>query len=457
MFPLATAIVFASAAVVLLVLNARLWFFGDEFAYLDLSEYGHDSYLANLFALHNEHPIVWTKLWFQALLPLVGLKAYWPYAIPLIIAHLLVAAFVMGIVRRWTGQRWVALAAAAVVLFAGCGAEDLLWAGQIQFVLPTALFVLWIWIFAADRFPASTPQSIALALLFGIVGILSSLTFLPLAVGMGAAALLRKRALVATLITATPLAIWVLLVRIYGLPPNQQPPLGSVAARLLDLAVTVWAFLVSPFVDTTGSAVAGYALLGAAILVLVATIVRRDWRSPVLPLWLGALCFSVMVGLGRYSAAEVGAVASRHQYIVYICLVPVLAIGGGQLLRIAGRARARPVEWMAGALVAATSLALVVGGILQLSEFFRYASHLRNDLTKPVIVAGADAIRQDRLPGANPNAQVEPRFDPDLRLRRLEYLVDAGLMPHGPAPRWARQRLLENIYGSADAVPEPVP
>jgi hypothetical protein len=93
------------------VLAPGQWFVYDEFDYFRA---GDEPLLLWLLRPHNEHTIAVTKVWFGALLPIVGLRAYDLYLAPLVVAHIIVIGAIHHLCgtpapRRcspWGRQRW---------------------------------------------------------------------------------------------------------------------------------------------------------------------------------------------------------------------------------------------------------------------------------------------------------------------------------------------------------------
>ena len=89
----------------------------------------------SLLAPHNGHIVVVPALIYEALLRAVGMTEYTAYRSLVLVAHLLVGILVYLFARRRIGAI-ASLAPAAVVLFLGRGAENYLFAFQIDFLGP---------------------------------------------------------------------------------------------------------------------------------------------------------------------------------------------------------------------------------------------------------------------------------------------------------------------------------
>jgi hypothetical protein len=88
---------------------------------------------ATLLNPHNEHLSLVPVLVFKLLFVTVGIDAYWPYRVAVILVHLLCVALVFVLVRRRLGDLF-ALVLAAMILFLGSAWQDLLWPFQIGYL-----------------------------------------------------------------------------------------------------------------------------------------------------------------------------------------------------------------------------------------------------------------------------------------------------------------------------------
>jgi hypothetical protein len=120
-------------------LDRNLWFFGDEWDFL--TRRGLHGASFSLWAPHNEHWSVLPILLWRAIYSLEHLSSYWPYLVPLLMAHVAVVHLLWRRCLREGADPWVATALATLFAFLGAGAEDLVWAFQIGF-LASLLFGL---------------------------------------------------------------------------------------------------------------------------------------------------------------------------------------------------------------------------------------------------------------------------------------------------------------------------
>lgn len=113
-------------------LDRHLWFFGDEWDFLTRRGL-HGAYFS-IWTPHNEHWSVLPILLWRAIYSVEHLTSYWPYLVPLLLAHVAVVHLVWRRCLREGADPWVATALALLFALLGAGAEDLAWAFQIGFV-----------------------------------------------------------------------------------------------------------------------------------------------------------------------------------------------------------------------------------------------------------------------------------------------------------------------------------
>ena len=131
-WPVAHAATLVAAFVMWAYLDRNLWFFGDEWDFLTRRGL-HGAYFS-IWAPHNEHWSVLPILLWRAIYSLEHLSSYWPYLVPLLLAHVVVVHLVWRRCLREGADPWVATALGLLFGFLGAGAENLAWAFQIGFV-----------------------------------------------------------------------------------------------------------------------------------------------------------------------------------------------------------------------------------------------------------------------------------------------------------------------------------
>lgn len=179
--------VVAIAVPLLLWIGSYRWFFGDEWSFLTSRSFSVDG----LFAPHNQqHLVALPVLVYRALYSVVGLNAYWPYQLVVIVLHVTVAALLRLIMRRAGVDPWIATAAAGAFIFLGAAEDNILWAFQMTFVGALAAGLGQI-ILADHDGPIDRRDWLGLGC--GFVALLCSGQAPALIMGAGVVCLLRRR------------------------------------------------------------------------------------------------------------------------------------------------------------------------------------------------------------------------------------------------------------------------
>jgi hypothetical protein len=268
------AYVLAAFPLILFGLGRYWWFFRDDWYFItdrDLSAQG-------LFDDHNGHWSTAPILVFRALWSVFGLTTYAPYKATVIVAHLVVAVCLRGIMRRYEVRPWLATAVAAALVLFGPGREDIIWAFQIGFTGSIAMLLLqWL---LADRPEAGSriDRRDLLGVACGLVAVSAASPALPLVAALAATTFVRRgwrAAVVHAGPTTAAYLLWSAIVK----------PVRSAADRPPVDALADW---VGNGVSTTFEELTGYrwaaALMAIAVVAgLVVALVRP--RGEVLSLY----------------------------------------------------------------------------------------------------------------------------------------------------------------------------
>ena len=128
----AHALTLVAAVAVWAYLDRNLWFFGDEWDFLTRRGL-HGAYFS-VWAPHNEHWSVLPILLWRAIYSVEHLSTYWPYLVPVLVAHAVVVHLLWRRCLYEGADVWLATALALLFALLGTGAENLTWAFQIGFV-----------------------------------------------------------------------------------------------------------------------------------------------------------------------------------------------------------------------------------------------------------------------------------------------------------------------------------
>ena len=412
------------ALAVVLVLARRVWFFGDDWAFLLGRSLRHDTVDA-LFAPHNEHWSTVPVLVFRALYAVVGLRHYLPYALPVLAAHAVVCLMVWSLSRRAGAAPWAATAAVVVVAFLGAGAEDLVWDFQIGFVGSIAAGLVAVW--AADHGGRRWDVAAVVAL---VVAFASS--------GMGAVAwvlftavVLARRGWRTTLVLAGIPALvflaWFLGFGRSGLDGDSTP-----RAAYLQLPEYLWRGLSGAWGDASGVPGAGPALVVVVVGGVLLLATRRPARVPADLRLLAAggvgtaVFLYLFVGLTRVRFGVEQAEVSRYAYIAVVlgafavaAAVTALLPGPAAVDATGEAAPARPVRgpdaWTVAIVLVAVVGLVTVSGVRQLADFANARAQVLAS-TRPTVLAAVQ-LAGDGAPSLT--ERPSPTYDPDVTMTAL--------------------------------------
>jgi hypothetical protein len=334
--PTLTVLTGLLAAFVLLFSQARrLYFFGDDWAFLlhrTLS-------FPQLLEPHNEHWSTLPVVAFRVMFRLVGLDHYLPYALMPIVLHLGVCALAYALMRRTQVPAWpAALATVPYALMAGATAENPLWDFQTGFTGSALLGLVALHLVVCPGWRWTAGAAAVL-----IVALATSGMAVPMAVWVGVFVLLNdglRRALAVTLPSAAVFLLWSFT---YGSSGTLTSPTPD---QVIDFAATGMTAALQSAVRLPGAGT-------LVLLALVATVVtgRSATQSRALArAGLATLALTmVILGTSRASLGSLAAGAGRYNYFALLMMLPAIAIA----LSIAGsRLTPRSRQVAAVALVA---------------------------------------------------------------------------------------------------------
>jgi MFS family permease len=306
---------------VLLFIVRDQWFVFDDWDFLAArtitgGEHG-------FFEPHNEHWSTIPILIYGAIFSLAGLKIYLPYMAVLLVLHVGVVHALWRVMRRCGVDQWIAVAAAAVFLVFGPGADNILWAFQIGFVGSFLAGVTQLLLL--DRAGPPGRRDVA-AVGIGTGGLLFSGISVPMVATAGGFALFRRGWRVVLPVIGLPAAVYVLWLATAGADGLSAHP-APTPASLARLPEFVWLGLASTFHAAAGSAPAAVAL-AVGLTVLVVLRLRRGFPIPMLAIAMaaGTVVLLVVVGVGRTGVGIETAATSRYVYLVGGLLLPLVAV-----------------------------------------------------------------------------------------------------------------------------------
>ena len=196
----------AAAGIYLVYLATKQSFYLDEWDFLAYRGI-HFSGSEGLFVPHNEHWTTIPILIWRGLFNVVGVRHYWLYTLPMIVAHLVVVSLLWRLMLRHRVEPWVATLLAAAFAVLGAGSGNITSAFQIAFVGSVAFGFLAIEAIEHDRF--------WLASVWGIAALMCSNIGVPMVFACAIVALVRRRyrgAVVAIVPPALTFVIWYVLI-----------------------------------------------------------------------------------------------------------------------------------------------------------------------------------------------------------------------------------------------------
>jgi hypothetical protein len=301
----------------LLLGSTKLWFILDEWDFL-----GHRGILRlgneGIFYPHNEH---WTTIpivvW-RAIFNLVGVRYYWLYMVPLVLAHLATVYLLWRFMLRHGIELWIATLLAIAFAVVGVGYQDLVEAFQLTFVGSVAFGLLAIDAIETDR--------VRLAPLWCVCALMCSDLGIPMVVACGLVACVQRRfrdAAIAVVPSAFVFLVWYAAIGHQGVTSGST----SEATNVGGLLSYIWTGLTSSlsgFLDSPHFV----GVLAVVVLGVVAVV----YRNAPAALAVCVIPFFGFVGLGRLQLGTSQATASRYAYVAIALLLPLL---GWVLTRLA--------------------------------------------------------------------------------------------------------------------------
>lgn len=372
---------------------------------------------------HNEHLSLVPVAIYKLLWATVGLDHYGAYRIVVLVLHVTVAALLFAFVRRRVGD-WLALAAAAMLLFLGAGWEDILWPFQIGYMLSVASGLGALLLLDRDRRGSDAGAALALA-----VALASSSLGIPMAIGAFAYLVVRPARRARLWVVAAPLALYALWYLGYGKSALKRENFTAAPGYSAEEVAGATA-------GVTGLPVEwGRTLAVAAVAALIWRMSRvRELPRSFAMVLVAAASFWGLTALARADVGEPA--ASRYLYA-----------GGLFVLMIAAEAlRGWLPSRLALGLVGAGALLAVVSG---LGEFHDAANGLRS--TDQIVKAEITPLEigAGRMPA---DFQPEPAKAPQIEAGGyIAAVEDIGSSPAFTEKQLAgiddgRRRLADGVF-----------
>ncbi|MDP8969389.1 MAG: hypothetical protein M3N52_02585 [Actinomycetota bacterium] len=415
---LAHALLLVVALGVLLHLNRAQWFQDDEWAFV-----AGRSVLAepsSLLEPHNEHWSTIPILVYRGLVSLVGARTYLPYVAVNLLLHLTVVHLLWRCMRRCGVRPWVATGLSGVLAVFGAGAENLFWAFQVTWHASLALGLGQL-LLIDHHGPPDRRDVVGSGL--AVAGLACSGVSIVMVAAAGTYALLRRGWRAALVAVSMPAATYLAWFATFGHTAIRSDP--TAPSTLLQAPVFTAIGLDATLEGLTGLPAGGVLMAVGLLAWLLRTAVSRRETAMAAALAAGALLFLGLAAVSRIDrwGLEV-ARWSRYQYVVGALLMPAVGLALTGLLafrRSLGTAAVGAgLVWM----VAHSALGTV--GFARARAGVELADRER-------LVAVADLGAADARP------PIEAKVTPNMELRHLLALRDAGALPDVPLGGRARR------------------
>jgi hypothetical protein len=405
-----TFLVIAFSQAVLVWINRRTWFFGDDFAFLTYRYFSatDGEWIKAFFYPHNEHFVLFPAMLFSAMQYVFGLKNHLAFMLPVLFLHGLIQFLIALILKSRCKSNTTAFAAIAAIGFLSPGAENLFWAFQAGFIGSIAIGLLQLVLLDKHQ---SIGAREYLASFLGIVSIATQGTGITTTFFVLLFLLVRKQYVRSLIVTVPPACVfltWFVMVGNRG--QSDRPSMET----NLDIPVYV-------FKGLTTSFDAILHVQGSTALVLVLCILglsRMDSIESrlVLPLCLaiGAVFFYTLNGISRIQFGVDQATSSRYTYVGVVLLVPIVFILIESALQIHFFYRSLMRLVFCWVIFSGTV------GFFKAQYIFASADQTRIQ----AIFRHRDQIESGLIPSEN---LPSPVFDPDLTNERIQLLIEKGL------------------------------
>lgn len=404
----------------LVALQGSQWFFYDEWAFIDGT---------SLLDPHGGHGGHWSSApiaIYQVLLALFGLHSYLPYAIAMLLMHLLATHLIWRIALKVGAAPWIATTAAAVFVVFGTGAENLLWAFQLGYI---GALAVGLGAFLLALSPAISWRRVAVVTAISVFSLTWSGTAIPLVVATFAVILVRngwRKAIPVAAVTGTVYLAWYVA---YALPAvgGVDPGPLSIEKVLVEMPQFIGVLLILGFGDILPIPGVGFALLlgvAAWIVVLLVRKVRLPGAAPAFILLGAAAMFALMTAYSRAHMSVASGRASRYVYLIVLLLLPLLTLA---LTRAQARlARGRRIG------VVAACVALLILGVYQVGLLVAAAD--RQSVTEQQtrrLMSAALTLYLEGAPDVHLQAWPDPIWAPDIQMHELVELYEHGMIDIG--------------------------
>jgi len=300
------------------------WFHHDEWDFLAARKAGD---LGDLFRPHGPHWVTIPVLLYRAIFGVFGLRAYLPYRIPVLAAHLVVAALLLVIMLRAAVRPWIAVAAASLFVAFGAGVQDI--ANPFQVAFTAALAFGLVHLLLADH-AGPVDRRDGYGLLAGLLALMCSGVGVCMVAAVGLAVLLRRGWRLAALHTVPLAAVYLVWLAIIGRHTSggqeSNPTIGGLTRFVATGEREAYNWIAGGF-KPLGLALV-FVIAGGLVCAAIAhrrtgTLARM--AAPV-ALVAGSVVFLAVTASGRLFLGTAAARSGRYVYVIAAMTIPALAV-----------------------------------------------------------------------------------------------------------------------------------
>ena len=404
------ALLLLSAGGLLLLGAQGIWFFGDDWEFIvgRRAMWARNEHIAFLFDPHNEHLSIIPILIYATLIKVFGIGSELPFLFVLIVSHLAVCLAIHTFIKRSDcGGRW-GLWGVGWFVFFGAGAENLLWAFQIGFVLALALG-LWQLLLVDHEGPTNRNDVFGACL--GVLSVCTSGIGLTTVAMVGLLSIYRRRWIQLMLGSGLPFLIYATWFLTYG--REKMPQVPHDISAVASYAVHGFSYGLDQVVQIPSLGI----VVILAALIAVLSVSRTCNHSKDLQVLLigGLILFYLLSGYGRSYLGIDQSTASRYVYIAGALSIPVIVSGFEVISR----------RWNILRTLAMFMIAFAIIANMSAYFLFRNQRVLLLEQVRPQIEV---ASLYSRLPITRAGLQPEPVYSPDINMDGLASLLDSGAL-----------------------------
>jgi hypothetical protein len=406
--------ILAGSVIVLYIVGRNQWFIRDDWAFIFSRERLHQSSGLDdmLFVAQDGHWMTIPIVVYRIIKSIFGTGSYWPYLIPTMACHLLIAVMVRKISLRVGVTPWTATILAGTFVVFGSGWENIVFAIQLVYNLSLLAFLVQLWLLDHEGPPDHRDVLGAVA---GVVAVSSS-GFGPFfIVGTVSFMVFRRRWKAGAIATVPSIVASAWWWTFWG----RDPAGDKLHSSLTAVPAYVRHAVEAVFQSLSASTMVGICLLATLTILLWR---RRDAAAHDLMLALAITAAAMYVGLGIQRGGfgvETGA-TSRYVYMGAVMLMPAFGVAVDQLARLGA-----PALW-AGRIVLLGATAMNVGALKSNGDDWAGRAAAERNVLE--LIAGSP-----QLSTVDPSLTPLP-FSPDLQIRDIPVLIaDGAIHPRAVA------------------------